>query len=146
MLDDAIFAVKGSYVQWRAKAIGEKSGAAETKLNQAGPYVGMTTREAMSVVLRVLRDVLNDEFSVDRLEMVCIDSCVAGGKQETGLRTREDDVKPMHAGPEGALLEDDPTLLQGRASGIMEGSRGASRNSWFRRVTKSEMEELLNEE
>ena len=64
----------GAYVQWRARAIGEESSAAEAKLEKAGPYEGMTVRRAMATVLRVLKDVLGDDFCVDRLEMVCVDN------------------------------------------------------------------------
>ncbi|CAN0494365.1 unnamed protein product, partial [Laminaria digitata] len=68
----------GAYVQWRARAIGEKSSAAEAKLEKAGPYEGMTVQRAMATVLRVLEDVLGDDFCIDRLEMVCVDNVTGG--------------------------------------------------------------------
>lgn len=60
-------------MQWRARAVGEKSAAAEAKLDRAGPFEGMTVRRAMAVVLGVLKETLGDDFSVDRLEMACVD-------------------------------------------------------------------------
>lgn len=65
----------GAYAQWRAKAIGEKGAAAEAKLETAGPYGKMTIKRAMTVVLKVLKDILVDDFSTDRLEMVYVDLC-----------------------------------------------------------------------
>lgn len=67
------FFFTGAYVQWRARAIGEKGSTAEAKLEKVGPFDGMTVRRAMSVVLAVLKEVLEDDFSTDRLEMVCVD-------------------------------------------------------------------------
>ncbi|CAN0342914.1 unnamed protein product [Ectocarpus fasciculatus] len=69
----------GAYVQWRARAIGDKGAAAEAKLEGVGPFEEMSVRRAMAAVLEVLREVLgDDEFSTDRLEMVCVD--MMGGR------------------------------------------------------------------
>lgn len=96
----------GAYVQWRARAIGEKSSAAEAKLEKAGPYEGMTVRRAMATVLRVLKDVLGDDFCIDRLEMVCVDIVcededealdetiqAEGGKHRWDMSRSADDVE-----------------------------------------------------
>ncbi|CAN0555485.1 unnamed protein product [Ectocarpus sp. 12 AP-2014] len=73
----------GAYVRWRARAIGDKGAAAEAKLEGFGPFEGMSVRRAMAAVLGVLREVLgDDEFSTDRLEMVCVD--VMGGGRGSG--------------------------------------------------------------
>ncbi|CAM9390404.1 unnamed protein product [Scytosiphon promiscuus] len=74
----------GAYVQWRARAIGEKSAVAEAKLEKAGPFEGMDVRRAMVVVLDVLKEALGDDFSMDRLEMVCVDVGRAGDDDEDG--------------------------------------------------------------
>lgn len=76
-------------MQWRARAIGEKGAAAETKLEKAGPFEGMTVRRAMAVVLGVLKETLQDDFSVDRLEMACVDmrACGIGGDGNGGGHT-----------------------------------------------------------
>lgn len=76
----------GAYVQWRARAIGEKGTAAEAKLEKAGPFEGMTVRRAMAVVLGVLQETLEDDFSIDRLEMACVDmrTCATGGDGGSG--------------------------------------------------------------
>lgn len=81
--------VPGAYVQWRARAIGEKGTAAEAKLEKAGPFEGMTVRRAMAVVLGVLKETLEDEFSIDRLEMACMDmrTCDTGGDGNGGGST-----------------------------------------------------------
>ena len=73
-------------MQWRARAIGEKGTAAEAKLEKAGPFEGMAVRRAMAVVLRVLKETLQDDFSVDRLEMACVDvrACGAGDGNDSG--------------------------------------------------------------
>lgn len=102
------FVVVGAYVQWRARAIGEKGSAAEAKLEKAGPFDGMTVRRAMSLVLTVLKEVLEDDFSMDRLEMVCVDmgklDTTVGGKGGEGEGDGDgdgketDDVAPGAAG------------------------------------------------
>ncbi|CAM9171969.1 unnamed protein product [Ectocarpus sp. 6 AP-2014] len=73
----------GAYVQWRARAIGDKGAAAEAKLEGVGTFESMSVRRAMAAVLGVLREVLgDDDFSTDRLEMVCVD--MMGGGRGSG--------------------------------------------------------------
>lgn len=97
----------GAYIQWRAKAIGDKGAAAEAKLDGVGPFEGMSVRRAMTVVLGVLREVLgDDEFSTDRLEMVCVDmmggrGSGVGGRGERGGCSPGAEHGTRSAGDEG---------------------------------------------
>lgn len=165
------FPPAGAYAQWRAKAIGEKGAAAEAKLETAGPYGKMTIKRAMTVVLRVLKDILGDDFSTDRLEMVCVDLCDShdgdglrdlvaphpggggGGEGDLGGRTgkmqRDVPVLPKAEGLEDANDGVSASLAE-RATGVEvcldeRASSGTTirGNGMFRRVSKSEMEALL---
>lgn len=108
-------------MQWRAKAIGVHSAAAEAHLEDAGPYEKMTLRKAMSTVLKVLEDVLGDDFSVDSVEMVCANASCAHDDRQTEVA--------LETGDDGNAVEDTP--------------RG--RPNLFRRVGRSEMCTLLAE-
>lgn len=153
----------GAYVQWRAKAIGEKGAAAEAKLEQAGPFEGMTIRRAMAAVLKVLKDVLEDDFSTERLEMVCVNLCDANGAGGELASAISSDggvtAKPL-VGEEGggtSLAGDTVGGSSSRKSGGRENSSHILRNDdspaastasrryrgLFRRVSKSEMEDML---
>ena len=173
----------GAYTQWKARAIGEKSSAAEAKLAKAGPYEGMTVRRAMTTVLRVLKDVLGDDFSIDRLEMVCVDNLLcqdddeefAGTIQSGGRLHDERDI--LRSVDENALTmssqDGSRSIGSGRSSssgsaaasdrevsGRKEGVGGTFRakngSPWapsiprrlgvFRRISTSEMKDLLAEE
>lgn len=64
--------------------MGEKAPAAEAKLDKCGPFEGMAMRRAMSVVLSILKETLGEDFSTDRLEMVCVDLCEGDSNDEDG--------------------------------------------------------------
>lgn len=148
-------------MQWRARAIGEKGAAAEAKLEEAGPFEGMTVRRAMALVLQVLKDILEDEFSTDRLEMVCVDLCERGGGQggfnvgrkgggPAALRAPGD--KPGTPTPsvenvvEDANRRDGKRLGWGGSEADSSSKAGAvRRNGLFRRVSKSEIDSLLED-
>lgn len=188
-------------MQWRARAIGEKSAAAEARLEKAGPFEGMDVRRAMAVVLEVLKEVLGDDFSTDRLEMVCVDvgrECgddIDGrigeggrgrgrrGRGATGavrIRTKQRESAFGSgfpgAGEESSTSGEPPLLPEGvddggvcsndgvnGGAGLDEGAGVGSvgeldrpstsersppflpRSGYFRRVPKSEMEELLGD-
>ncbi|CAB1097029.1 unnamed protein product [Ectocarpus sp. CCAP 1310/34] len=118
----------GAYVQWRARAIGDKGAAAEAKLEGVGPFEGMSVRRAMAAVLGVLREVLgDDEFSTDRLEMVCVDMMGGGrgsgdgGGGETGV---------CSSGAEHATTSaSDHDNVGGAGDGAISGPRFAGEGS-----------------
>lgn len=169
ILNPCGFLSAGAYAQWRAKAIGEKGAAAEAKLETAGPYGKMTIKRAMTVVLRVLKDILGDDFSTDRLEMVCVDLCDSrdgdgprdlvapdpggGGEGDLGGRIgitqRDVPALPKAEGVEDANGRVSASVAE-RATGVEvcideRASSGTTvrDNRMFRRVSKSEMEALL---
>lgn len=154
----------GAFVQWRAKAIGEKAAAAESKLEKAGPYEGMTVRRVMAIVLRVLKDVFEEDFCTDRLEMVCVDlgdtneargelALGAGEHGEHHLRSRVAEVLATPSALPKNACGDDNRRDSSRGGQEGEGhvrknnglSEGAAvlRHGVFRRVSKSEMDALL---
>lgn len=147
-------------MQWRAKAIGEKSAVAEAKLEDAGPYEKMTLRKAMSTVLRILEDVLGDDFSAELVEMVCVDASCGPGEKQTestlgaGLH---DDGKVGRSGGSGDARAKSTSLTVGadedvdnagnRSLGGKQGSGDAvARPNLFRRVGQGEVAALLLEE
>lgn len=140
-------------MQWRARAIGDKGAAAEAKLEGVGPFEGMSVRRAMAAVLGVLREVLgDDEFSTDRLEMVCVDMmgggrgsgdggggergvCSPGAEHGTTSASDHDNVGgggddgaislPPFAG-EGSSVSAAPPSLSG--GGVSDGSASGARS------------------
>lgn len=134
--------------------------------------MGMTLRRAMSVVLRVLRDTLGDDFSTDRLEMVCVDlSCGRGGEtlpsklplgatgEENGGGNASSGAGDKCTHPTGTgegsedscSIRDDAVVVGDGRGGVgdrKEGSRDRpflQGRGWFRRVDTSEMDALLLE-
>lgn len=147
-------------MQWRAKAIGEKSAAAEAKLEDAGPYEKMTLRTAMSTVLRVLEGVLGNDFSVESVEMVCVDASCGPNKGQTESALEgglHDDDKVVRSGGSRNAGKKSTFLATGADKDVdnagnrdLGGKRGVvdavARPNLFRRVSKDEMEALLLEE
>lgn len=149
-------------MHWQAKAIGEKSAAAEAKLETYGPFDKMSVRRTITVVLEVLKEILEDEFSVDRLEMVCVDlgtgeagcreftplSKENGGKINSKRLEKKQSIATMLSAENMAGTVD----VRGRKGGVEEVERRNSgddaesmrghRHS-FRRVPRSELDELL---
>ncbi|CAM9576455.1 unnamed protein product, partial [Ectocarpus sp. 13 AM-2016] len=119
----------GAYVRWRARAIGDKGAAAEAKLEVFGPFEGMSVRRAMAAVLGVLREVLgDDEFSTDRLEMVCVDM-VGGGRGSGDGGGGERGVCSPVAGPGTTSASDHDDLGDGGDDGAVAGPPFAGEGS-----------------
>lgn len=153
-------------MQWRAKAIGEKATIADAKLEEAGPYVKMTVRRAMSTVLRVLKDVLGDDFSIDGVEMVCMDLPCKGlsgtttellrqpgnnGGRTPGVRAGGDGKVGSIVLPEverigGGCRSEGDAYKEGGSGESKDEPGGVVRSGLFRRVGKEEMGALLLEE
>ena len=156
-------------MQWRAKAIGEKGVAAEAMLEKCGPYGKMTVRRAMVLVLQVLKEVLDEEFCEDRLEMVCVD--LSEGDTDLGeidslsaeSRQHSSEVD-VDEGRSTATLGGNNNRLYNRfdAIGAWDRSKGSeevdkhgggkhdtsvSKRRWrsFRRVPRSELEDLVRD-
>lgn len=150
-------------MHWRAKAIGEKSAAAEAKLETYGPFDKMDVRRAMTVVLEVLKEILEDDFSEERLEMVCVDLGTTGGaecgeftplsKEDEGqfnsqcLEEKQSTATTLSTeNTAGAVDVRDRKwgveVVERRNSGDDAVSMRGRRHS-FRRVPRSELDELL---
>lgn len=133
--------------------MGDKAAAAQAKLEQSGPYGGMSVRKAMSVVLRVLQDVLQDEFSLDRLEMLCVESCGGGGDvsssgrggAEAPPRVDGDENSAIPGTEEASASSEEASYPRtgGGGADAMGGLHAARKGGLFRRVGVSEMERLL---
>lgn len=141
-------------MHWRAKAIGEKSAAAEAKLETYGPFDKMNIRQAKTVVLEVLKEILEDEFSEDRLEMVCVDLGTGGaGEREFNPLSKEHDGQFNSQCLEekqsitATLSAENPAGavdVRDRKGGLEEVERrNSGRRHSFRRVPRSELDELL---
>ncbi|CAM9401154.1 unnamed protein product [Choristocarpus tenellus] len=111
----------GTYLQWRAKAIGKQSDDAEAKLEKV-EYKDLSLRDAMALVLEVFEAVLQDDFSTDRVEMSCLDC-----SSDASAVVSKDDMKTIGAGV-------------GEGVGV-----GLEHTPFFRRVSKAAMDAIVQD-